>query len=82
MSTKTCLRIATRKSLLALWQAEYVANSLCQLYPGLRIEFIRMSTQGDKILDTPLAKVGVKGYLLRNWSKAYSMEKRILPFTL
>ena len=57
----TALRIATRKSPLALWQAEHVAHRLQQAHPGLRVELIGMLTQGDKILDSPLAKVGGKG---------------------
>lgn len=65
MSAKTCLRIATRKSLLALWQAEYVADTLRHHHPGLSVELVRMSTQGDKILDTPLAKVGGKGLFVK-----------------
>ena len=61
----TTLRIATRKSQLALWQAEYVRERLLTLDPGLTIELIKMSTQGDKILDTPLAKIGGKGLFIK-----------------
>lgn len=64
MPTKT-LRIATRKSQLALWQAEYVASALKAQQPDLQIEFVKMTTQGDKILDTPLAKVGGKGLFVK-----------------
>ena len=59
------LRIATRKSPLALWQAEHVAHRLRQADPGLRVELIGMLTQGDKILDSPLAKVGGKGLFVK-----------------
>ena len=59
------LRIATRKSQLALWQADYVAAMLRQAHPGLEIELVKMTTQGDKILDTPLAKVGGKGLFVK-----------------
>lgn len=59
------IRIATRKSPLALWQAQYVRDRLMQLHPGLVVEFIKMTTQGDKILDTPLAKVGGKGLFVK-----------------
>jgi len=59
------LRIATRKSQLALWQAEYVRTQLQQAHPGLQVELLKMSTQGDKILDTPLAKVGGKGLFVK-----------------
>ncbi len=47
------LRIATRKSPLALWQAEYVRDRLCAAHPGLRVELVRLSTPGHKISDTP-----------------------------
>ncbi|CDH45998.1 hydroxymethylbilane synthase [Candidatus Contendibacter odensensis] len=59
------LRIATRKSPLALWQAEHVAERLRRMYSGLRIELIGMVTRGDKILDSPLAKVGGKGLFVK-----------------
>jgi hydroxymethylbilane synthase len=64
MSNKV-VRIATRKSPLAMWQAEFVRDSLIALHPGLQVEFVKMSTQGDKILDTPLAKVGGKGLFVK-----------------
>ena len=64
MSTQT-LRIATRKSPLALWQAEYVRDRLLAAHPGLRVELLKMSTQGDKILDSPLAKIGGKGLFVK-----------------
>jgi len=59
------IRIATRKSPLALWQAEHVAERLRQAHPGLEVELVKMVTQGDKILDTPLAKVGGKGLFVK-----------------
>src|SRR3569833_1239159 len=59
------LRIATRKSPLALWQAEYVRDRLVAAHPGLRVEQEKMSTQGDKILDSPLAKIGGKGLFVK-----------------
>jgi len=59
------VRIATRRSPLALWQAEYVRSSLIALNPGIKIELVKMVTQGDKILDTPLAKVGGKGLFVK-----------------
>jgi hydroxymethylbilane synthase len=58
---KKLIRIATRESLLALWQAEYVATALKSAHPGLEVELVKMKSQGDKILDVPLAKVGGKG---------------------
>ncbi|HEB96579.1 MAG TPA: hydroxymethylbilane synthase [Sedimenticola thiotaurini] len=59
------LRIATRKSPLAMWQAEHVAARLRQAHPGLEVELVGMSTQGDRILDTPLAKIGGKGLFVK-----------------
>ncbi len=59
------LRIATRKSPLALWQANYVKAALEQAHPGLNVELLAMTTRGDKILDTPLAKVGGKGLFVK-----------------
>lgn len=59
------VRIATRKSPLALWQAEFVRDSLLALNPDLKVELVKMVTQGDKILDTPLAKVGGKGLFVK-----------------
>lgn len=59
------LKIATRKSPLALWQAHYVSNMLQHHHPDLKVELVTMVTQGDKILDTPLAKVGGKGLFVK-----------------
>jgi len=58
---KKTLRIATRKSPLAMWQAEFVKAELEKAHPGLEIILLPMSTKGDKILDVPLAKIGGKG---------------------
>jgi hydroxymethylbilane synthase len=59
------IRIATRKSPLAMWQAEHVAATLRKLHPGINVEIHGMSTRGDKILDTPLAKIGGKGLFVK-----------------
>jgi hydroxymethylbilane synthase len=59
------IRIATRQSPLALWQAEHVAYRLQQAFPGLKTELVKMVTRGDKILDAPLAKVGGKGLFVK-----------------
>jgi hydroxymethylbilane synthase len=59
------IRIATRRSPLALWQAEHVATLLKTAHPGLTVELVKMVTQGDKILDTPLAKIGGKGLFVK-----------------
>ena len=64
MADKT-IRIATRQSPLALWQAEHVAYRLQQAFPGLNTELVKMVTRGDKILDAPLAKVGGKGLFVK-----------------
>lgn len=66
----SALRIATRKSPLALWQAEHVARLLREKHPGLDIELVALSTQGDKLLDAPLAKVGGKGLFLKELENA------------
>lgn len=59
------VRIATRKSPLALWQAEYVKQQLLAHHPQLQVELIALSTRGDKLLDTSLAKVGGKGLFVK-----------------
>jgi len=55
------LRIATRRSALALWQAEHVADLLRAAHPGIEVELVPMTTEGDRIQDSPLSKVGGKG---------------------
>ena len=67
---RSTIRIATRKSPLALWQAHFVQSRLQQLYPQLRVELLPMSTMGDKILDSPLAKVGGKGLFVKELEQA------------
>ncbi|GJA09970.1 hydroxymethylbilane synthase [Aeromonas caviae] len=69
MAART-LKIATRKSPLALWQANFVKDRLEALHPDLLVELVPMSTQGDKILDTPLAKVGGKGLFVKELETA------------
>ena len=64
------IRIATRKSPLALWQAEHVKARLLQYYPALDVEMISMQTQGDQILDTPLSMVGGKGLFIKELEQA------------
>ncbi|SBV37035.1 hydroxymethylbilane synthase [uncultured Stenotrophomonas sp.] len=59
------LRIATRKSPLALWQSEHVADRLRQAHPGLVVELVPMSTRGDEVLDRSLAAIGGKGLFLK-----------------
>ena len=59
------IRIATRQSPLALWQAEHVAELLVRAFPGVKTQLVKMVTRGDKILDAPLAKVGGKGLFVK-----------------
>ncbi len=59
------IRIATRSSPLALWQAEEVARRLMLLHPGLNVLLVQMKTQGDKLLDAPLSKTGGKGLFVK-----------------
>ncbi len=66
------IKIGTRKSPLALWQANYVSEHLLTEHPSLAVELVKMSTQGDKILDTSLAKVGGKGLFIKE------LEQRLL----
>ena len=58
---KRVVKIGTRSSRLALWQAQFVASELKKFFPTLEIELIKVRTAGDKILDAPLAKIGGKG---------------------
>ena len=64
MSTNRVV-IATRQSPLALWQAEHVQRRLLEAHPELEVELLKMNTQGDIILDTPLAKIGGKGLFVK-----------------
>lgn len=70
VATPSRVRIATRKSALALWQAEFVKAQLEHFHPGITVELVPMSTQGDKILDTPLAKIGGKGLFVKELETA------------
>ena len=64
------IRIATRKSALALWQAEYVKARLEQAHPGLVVSLVPMVSRGDKLLDAPLAKIGGKGLFVKELETA------------
>ena len=70
------IRIGTRKSQLALWQAEYVRAHLLGRFPHIQVELVKMTTQGDIILDTPLAKVGGKGLFVKELEQAL-LEGRV-----
>ena len=67
---RTRLTIATRGSQLALWQAEHIRAALMDRHPGLAVELLVLKTQGDKILDVPLAKVGGKGLFVKEIEEA------------
>ena len=75
MTALTTLNIATRQSPLALWQAEHIQARLQALYPSLTINLVPMVTKGDKIFDTPLAKIGGKGLFVKELEQAL-YEKR------
>jgi hydroxymethylbilane synthase len=64
------LVIATRESRLALWQAEHIRDRLRELYPQMDISLLGMTTQGDRILDRPLAKIGGKGLFVKELESA------------
>lgn len=69
MSIST-IRIATRQSPLALWQAEYIQERLESIHPELKVELVPMTTKGDKILGTPLSKIGGKGLFVKELEQA------------
>jgi hydroxymethylbilane synthase len=64
------IRIATRKSALALWQAEYVKARLEAFHPGLIVTLVPMVSRGDKLLDSPLSKIGGKGLFVKELETA------------
>ncbi|WP_018402608.1 hydroxymethylbilane synthase [Marinobacter gelidimuriae] len=64
------LRIATRSSALALWQAEFIKAELERLHSNVTVELVKIKTLGDKILDVPLAKVGGKGLFVKELEEA------------
>ena len=69
------LRIATRKSPLALWQAEYVRAGLLRAHPGLEVELVPLGTRGDQLLEVPLAQVGGKGLFVKELEQALLDER-------
>jgi len=69
-NTPQILNIATRKSPLALWQAEHIKAHLLALYPDLQVNLVTFVTQGDKILDTSLSKIGGKGLFVKELEQA------------
>jgi len=69
------LRIATRQSKLALWQAEHVAALLRAAHPGLQVDLVKIVTQGDRILDRPLADIGGKGLFIKELEVALAEQR-------
>lgn len=67
---KQIIRIGTRGSKLALWQANWVSNRLCAIHPNISTELVLIKTKGDKILDVPLARVGGKGLFVKEIEEA------------
>ena len=67
---KKTLRIATRKSALALWQANHVQDLLGKAHEGINIELVKIVTEGDRILDRPLSQIGGKGLFLKELERA------------
>lgn len=70
MTEQRQLRIATRGSALALWQAEWVKSQLLAKHEGLAVELVVIKTTGDKILEVPLAQVGGKGLFVKEIEEA------------
>ena len=59
------IRIATRQSALALWQANYVKNKIQHYHPDITVKLVKMTSKGDRLLDSPLAKIGGKGLFVK-----------------
>ena len=66
----TTIRIGTRRSQLAMWQANYVRDALCNVHADLAVEIVGITTQGDRTLDVPLATQGGKGLFLKELEQA------------
>lgn len=75
MNMHRSLKIATRQSELALWQANHVAGELRSRYPGIDVELLPLLTQGDRILNQPLAAIGGKGLFLKELERALLTEE-------
>ena len=67
---KSSIKIGTRASKLALWQANWIQSALNENFPGHQVELVTIKTKGDKILDVPLAKVGGKGLFVKEIEQA------------
>ncbi len=73
------LVIATRESVLALWQAQYVQARLAELYPRMTVSILGMTTEGDRKLDASLAKIGGKGLFVKELESALADAVPISP---
>lgn len=69
------IRIGTRSSLLALWQADFIAKSIMMIDSRINYEIVKISTTGDKITDSPLAKIGGKGLFVKEIEEALLKKK-------
>ena len=72
---KKTIRIATRESKLALWQANFVRNRLLEVYPDITVELLGMTTKGDQWLQAPLSEVGGKGLFVKELEAAMLNDK-------
>ena len=70
------LKIGTRGSKLALWQANWIKSAICNQHPDISVDLVTIKTKGDKILDVPLAGVGGKGLFVKEIEEAL-LEKRV-----
>jgi hydroxymethylbilane synthase len=70
MEKKNKIIIATRGSMLALWQAEWIKSQIKNIHPDMEVELNKIKTTGDKILDVPLAQVGGKGLFVKEIEEA------------
>ena len=66
--------IASRESLLAMWQAKFIQKCLGELYPQTEVSILGMTTRGDQILDQSLAKIGGKGLFIKELEQALEMD--------
>ena len=72
---KNLIRIASRQSQLALWQSNFIADLIKKKYPQINVEVISFKTQGDIILDQPLAEIGGKGLFIKELEQALLENK-------
>ena len=72
---KNLIRIASRQSQLALWQSNFIADLIKKKYPQINVEVIGFKTQGDIILDQPLAEIGGKGLFIKELEQALLEDK-------